>query len=171
MSDLPTISDFAVDAVVNWLMDRENMLRPPEATAKFLVLCVKLHERNLPFPPRKDAADHLRCSVALIDTALSQRLATGDIRVEVGVTEGRVQRRLSTIRQRRVIPSPEIIKLVQDAEAVEAKAKGRRNRKRGKIDGVNNIVTAALAATAAFGLSYPYCVYVMLGATCVGVVV
>lgn len=170
MSDLPTISDFAVDAVVNWLLDRENMLRPPEATAKFLVLCVKLHERNLPFPPRKDAAAHLRCSVALIDTALSQRLATGDIRVEVGVTEGRVQRRLSTIRQRMVIPSQEIIKLVQDAEAVEAKAKGRRKRK-GKIDGVNNIVTAALAFSAAFGLSYPYCVYVMLGATCSGLVV
>jgi len=109
-------------------MERESMLRPPEATAAFLVLCVKLHQEGSPFPPRADAARHLGCSVALIDMALSQRLATGDITIELQTTPGMVKRRLSTIRHRMVRPSEEIIKLVVEEEAKEARGRRRKTK-------------------------------------------
>lgn len=126
MAGLPRVSGYVSDAVMQWLRDRENMLRPPEATAKFLVLCVKLHQRGEPFPPRKEAAEHLNVSVALIDTALSQRSATKDIRIELAFTPGFVKRRLSTKRHRMVIPSDELIKLVVETEAREkARRAGR----------------------------------------------
>ena len=100
---LPEIPDRTVNAVAERLLDRETLLRPPEWTAKFLVLCVKLHEAGLSFATRKVAADHLGLSVAAIDTALSQRLMTGDIRVE-------------STRPYRIIPSQQIIDLVRSAE-------------------------------------------------------
>lgn len=109
---LPFISAVTVNDVVRWLLERENMLRPPEPTAKFLVLCVKLHQSGRPFPQRSVVADHLKVSVAYIDTALAQRIATGDIKITVDAAPGRAP----TPRQRRITPTAEIVNLVEDAE-------------------------------------------------------
>lgn len=123
MTDLPEVSAAAADKVMQWLQERENLLRPPAATARFLVFCVKLHELALPFPPRKEAAEHLQCSVALIDMALSQRLATGDLKdIELRIVPGSVQGHASTKRQRIIIPSDEVIAVVAAALAASGGA-------------------------------------------------
>lgn len=110
----PTVSERVCNEVMEWLRARENMDRPPLATAKFLVFCVKLHQRGEPLPPRREVAEHLGVSVAFIDTVLSQRTATGDITVELRVTPGFPERALSTKRHRMVIPSEKILRLVTD---------------------------------------------------------
>lgn len=112
---LPTVSDYTTDTVMHWLRDRENMKRPPYATAKFLAFCVELHLQGQPFPPRKEAAAHLGVSVSLIDTALSHRISTEYITVELKYIDGNVKQRPSVKRQHIIIPSAELIKIVQAA--------------------------------------------------------
>jgi hypothetical protein len=122
--DLPRPSEHAVRAVMTWLQEEEPIMRPPVATAKFLVFCVILHDAGEPFPPRRDVAQHLGVSIPLIDTALSQRQGTKHISIRLEFTQGNVRRRVSTVRHRMIEPCEELIRLVHQAEA-EDRAAGR----------------------------------------------
>lgn len=91
------------------------MKRPPEATAKVLVLCVELHLQGQPFPPHKDVAAHLGVSIALVERVLSQRVATKDIRVERKYIKGNAKKYPSSKQQQVVTPSNALIKIVKAA--------------------------------------------------------
>ena len=135
--DLPPISSFEIGGVADWLQAQENMQRKPEATAKVLILAVKLYKKNQPWPTRRQIADYLQVSLPLIDVALSQRQATGHIQVVLQVEEGNIQSRRSVITRRFLQPSPELIELVARLERDEKRAKRRQARQTeaARIDG------------------------------------
>src|SRR5262245_4068341 len=111
---LPALAPHVIDGVTQWLVDRDDKLRSrqPEATAKFLVLCAKLHLQNRPFPTYKEAAEHLGVSLSLITAALSARVATKDISISLKFIEGNVKRRVSTKRLQMIKPSDELLQIV-----------------------------------------------------------
>lgn len=113
---LPVIDPHAVVAVTEWLFSRETMQRRPEATAKLLVLAVKLHQIRRPWPTRPAVAGHLGVSLPLVDVAISQRRASGLLKMVIETTRGHVKQRASVVTQRFLEPSDELIKVVEDAE-------------------------------------------------------
>jgi hypothetical protein len=122
---LPAIDGFAVDQLTAWLREKGQIQRPPAATAKVLVLACKLFEKSLPFPTRDQVAKHLGVSVPTVDVVLSQRQASGDIKIVRQLVNGNVQQRPSTITLRLVILSEEITTLVKDAENRSRRARTR----------------------------------------------
>jgi hypothetical protein len=133
--DLPRPSDHAVRAVMTWLQEEEPIMRPPVATAKFLVFCVILHDAGEPFPPRRDVAQHLGVSIPLIDTALSQRQGTKHISIRLEFTQGNVRRRVSTVRHRMIEPCEELIRLVHQAEAEDRRDQRAMRRRERAAEG------------------------------------
>lgn len=119
---LPTVYPYIVDKLALELRDREQTRRIPVATARVLILMVKLHEKNHVFPARELIAKHLDVSVQTVDAVLSQRQATRDIRIVHVALKGSKQARLATIRGRRIIPSAFLCKLVKQAEVENARA-------------------------------------------------
>jgi hypothetical protein len=120
--NLPDISEYAVEKLANVLRERSQAQRLPDQTARVLVLLVAMWQSSppIPFPDRKQVAAHLGVSVPCVDVTLSYRQGTGDISVAYTTAQGNVGGRLhSTIRQRFVIPSDEIRRIVNDAVASE----------------------------------------------------
>jgi hypothetical protein len=115
---LPSIDPFVVEAVTDWLYSRETMQRRPEATAKVLVLAVKLHQIRQPWPTRPAVAEHLQVSLPLVDVAVNQRRASGLLKIAVATHKGNVKKRKSVITLRYLEPSAELIKVVEEAEAL-----------------------------------------------------
>jgi hypothetical protein len=133
-TNLPVVSNHVVQKLVDWLKDREQMQRPPEATAKVLAFIILAYEKRLPFPTRPQLAAHLGISVPSVDVVLSQRQGTKDIRIVSRLKKGNVQQRVSTIKFRIVIPTnKEMIKLVlgavEEDRAAQAAMKPRRRRR------------------------------------------
>lgn len=126
---LPEVSDFVARTVLEWIQSHEHMQRPPEVTAKILAFMVLLDDEQIYFPTRPVVAEHLGVSIPSIDVVLSQRQAMEHIQIVTEVERGFVKQRPSTIKRRRVIPVPEIVKVVHDALAEEARLRGGRRRK------------------------------------------
>lgn len=124
LSDLPVVSNHVAQTLTTWLKEREQMQRPPEATARVLAFIILAHEKRLPFPTRPELAKHLGVSVPSIDVVLSQRQGTGDIRIVSRLKKGNVKQRVSTIKYRFVIPrNQEMIAVVQKAVAEDIAAR------------------------------------------------
>lgn len=139
--NLLSVSPFVVLKLTTWLKDREQMQRPPEATAKVLAFIILAYEKKLPFPTRPQLAEHLGISVPSVDVVLSQRQGTKDIRIVSRLKKGNVKQRVSTIKWRQVIPTnKEMIKIVFDARDEELATRARvalrsRRRKTEDADG------------------------------------
>ena len=140
---LPEVSDYVAEQLAAYIQSIEQMQRTPTGTAKVLVLSVLLHRKKQAWPTRQDVADHLGVSRPLVDMVVSQRSATGHIDVLVETKQGFVARRPSVIRERYIVPSDEIIKVVADAEKEEKNAK--RRVKRAVVSQVAAIMVAATA--------------------------
>lgn len=125
-ADLPRVTAAEVDAVVDYLQSFERTQRRPEATAKLLVLAVKLHQKHVPWPSRPAVAAHLDVSLPLVDVAISQRRAQGIIKVVIETTQGHVRKRPSVITHRYIEPSPSLVEAVEKAATPAA---GRARRK------------------------------------------
>ena len=122
---LPAISSHEINVVTDWLYSQERMQRRPEATAKLLILAVKLHKTHSPWPTRPAIAKHLGVSMPLVDVAVSQRRAQGLITLAIETTRGFNRQRVSVVTHRFVVPSDELIKLVEKAEREERRIKRR----------------------------------------------
>ena len=122
---LPNILSSEVQAVVNYLQLLEHSQRQPEATARLLVLVVKMHHTHTPWPTRGEVARHLGISMPLVDVAISQRQAQGLIRVVTKYAQGFVKRRGSVIMQKFVIPSPDLIAAVESAAPRPRRARAK----------------------------------------------
>jgi hypothetical protein len=137
-AELPVVSNHVAQKLVDWLKDREQMQRPPEATAKVLAFIILAYEKKLPFPTRPELAAHLGISVPSVDVVLSQRQGTKDIRIISRLKKGNVQQRVSTIKFRIVIPTnKEMVKLVLDAveedRAAQAAMRPKRRRRKEEV--------------------------------------
>ena len=153
--NLPIISEYAVEKLANVLRERSQSQRLPDQTARVLVLFVAMWQSTPPMPlcDRKQVANHLGVSVPCVDVALSYRQSTGDISIVYKTTQGNVNGRLhSTVRQRFVVPSDEIRRFVNDAEAVEVEEIRRRLIRAATVDAA----TAALDAIPAGATKEPY---------------
>ncbi|MGO9552370.1 hypothetical protein [Mycobacterium sp.] len=76
-----------------------------------------------PFPTREVVARALDCSRYTIDAAISTRLAEGLIEIETTVAPGNVARReFSSVKERRFVPSQELLAVVVQAKKREARA-------------------------------------------------
>lgn len=155
-STLPVVTEYETRALAEWLHSREQMQRRPEATAKVLILAVKLARANLPWPTRQEVAQHLGVSRPLVDMVLSQRTATSHLEVVIVTTMGNVAKRPSVRRERHVKPCDDIIKVVTNAERRERTT--RRNVK------LTEIATPLITVLAAIGSTV--CSEVFLGMTC-----
>ena len=120
MDDLPEVSPFVVDAIIEMLKADNGNLRPADKAAHMLALIVELHKQHKPFPPRKDVAAAIKGSIAAVDAALNSRLAEGYITLAVDTEPGNVQRRNSVIRRRFIIPSKDLLDVVANAKRQEA---------------------------------------------------
>ena len=120
---LPVISPHEINVVTDWLYGREKMQRRPEATAKLLILAVKLHRTRTPWPTRPAIAEHLGVSMPLVDVAVSQRRSEGLLDLVIETTRGFNRQRASVITHRYVEPCDELIKLVEKAERDERRMK------------------------------------------------
>ena len=122
-ASLPVISSHEITVVTDWLYGRERMQRRPEATAKLLILAVKLHKTHTPWPTRPAVAKHLGVSMPLVDVAISQRRAAGLLDLVIETTRGFNKQRQSVITHRYIEPCEELIKLVEKAEREERRIK------------------------------------------------
>lgn len=113
---LPSVMSHETDAVVEYLQSLEHSQRRPLATARLLVLAVKLHLIGQPWPTRPELAKHLGVSLPLVDVAISQRRAQGLITVVIEAKAGRVKGRQSTVTHRFIEPCPTLIAAVKSAE-------------------------------------------------------
>ena len=153
--NLPIISEYAVEKLANVLRERSQSQRLPDQTARVLVLFVAMWQSTPPMPlcDRKQVANHLGVSVPCVDVALSYRQSTGDISIVYKTTQGNVNGRLhSTVRQRFVVPSDEIRRFVNDAEAVEVEEIRRRLIRAATVDAA----AAALDAIPAGATKEPF---------------
>jgi hypothetical protein len=107
---LPPVSEAVAHAVAEWLQGHEQMQRTPTGTAKVLTLAVLLHRKKQPWPTRQEVADHLEVSRPLVDMVVSQRSATGHLKVVKGVVAK------CPSRERHIVPSHEVIQAVTVAE-------------------------------------------------------
>jgi hypothetical protein len=123
VSQLPAVSSFAVDAVMDMLLSEQGMNRPPEKAAALLALIVELYKRKQPFPRREEVAAAIGASVSTVDAALSSRIDEGYITPVVETKRGNVQRRNSAVRERYYIPSDGLIAVVEKAKRREARAR------------------------------------------------
>ena len=115
-ADLPTISPIVVDAITDMLISDQGMLRPPEKSAKLLALIVELHKQHKPFPPREGVAEAIGASISTVDASLSTRLNEGYVTLRVETPEGNVRRRNSVVRERYLVPSKDLLRVVEKAE-------------------------------------------------------
>jgi hypothetical protein len=122
------------DAVVEYLLSLEHSQRKPQATARLLVLAVKLHLTRQPWPTRPELAKHLNVSLPLVDVAISQRRAQGLITVLIECKMGGVKGRQSTVTHKFIEPCATLIAAVKNAErriarrsrALHPKSEGER---------------------------------------------
>jgi len=125
---LPEIRDEEITAVTEWLQSRERTQRRPEATAKLLILAVKLYRTRTPWPTRPAIAEHLGVSLPLVDVAISQRRAEGLIKVVIETTQGHVRQRKSVITHKFIEPCEELAQIVADVPP-SPPPKPRRSRR------------------------------------------
>jgi len=113
---LPAVNPDVVDEFVDFLFSiDEKLCRPPRQAAKLLAFVVQLHKAPggpLPFPKRKDVAEHLGISVPTVDAVLNVHLAEGNLRVEERYRDGNIkQRRASAIKERYIVPCEVLIQV------------------------------------------------------------
>jgi hypothetical protein len=116
MDEIPEVSPFVVDAIIEMLKSDNGNLRPADKAAALLAVIVELHKQHKPFPPRKDVAAAIGASIPTIDAALNSRLAEGYITLAVDTEPGNVQRRSSVLRRRFIIPSKKLLDVVANAK-------------------------------------------------------
>ena len=122
-----------MQAVVEYLQSLEHSQRRPEATARLLVLVVKLYLARIPWPSRPVVAGHLGVSLPLVDVAISQRRAQKLIKVVIETVRGRVKRRDSVITHRYIEPCPELLRVVEGVEgATTGLVEGQRRVEAGR---------------------------------------
>jgi len=110
---LPRLDAYKVDRALMYLQERFDIRRPPHASAALLVLIHELWINSLPWPPRREAAEHIGMSIYGLDGALSVATARGLIALSIETIEGGVARRESVIKQRYYTPSQEVIDLLK----------------------------------------------------------
>jgi hypothetical protein len=125
---LPQVSEFVAQQLAEWIQSHEQMQRLPTGTAKVLILATLLHRKRQPWPTRQEVADHLGVSRPLVDMVVSQRSATGHIEVLIKTKQGFVARRPSVIRERYVVPSGGVTRVVEEAEREEKNMRRRMQR-------------------------------------------
>jgi hypothetical protein len=111
---LPDV-EAAAQAITEWLQQHEGAQRRPEQTGRVLALAVKLHARGQPWPTRRQVHEHLGVSLPMIDTVISQRQATGHLKVVIEVVPGNIQRRTSTVSVKYLVPCAELVAAVERA--------------------------------------------------------
>ena len=115
----PAVPDGVADALSAWIKSREQMQRPPDATAKVLAFVILAYRERLPFPTRPALAAHLGVSVPAIDVVLDQRKSTGDLRVVSRFRKGCLRNQVGASKFRLVIPTnAEMVRVVRDALAM-----------------------------------------------------
>jgi hypothetical protein len=119
MPMLPPVYQYETDAIASWLYGRVRMQRRPEATAKLLVLAVKLDRDKMPWPTRKAIAEHIGISMAMVDATLQQYRADNLLVTEYVSVPGRNKQRKTMITRKYVRPAQELIDLVRKAQARE----------------------------------------------------
>lgn len=133
---LPEVHGAVVDHVVDWLRSEKDMQRPPLAAAKLLILLVKLYRDHNPVPTRAAIATHLDIAVPTVDIVISNRIATGHLRLVTETARGHVKQRLTVVQHKFLIPSAELQAVV---EAGEEKWKmlsaNRRRVSKAPVDG------------------------------------
>ena len=90
---LPPVMPFETDAVVDLLMSLEHSQRKPLATARLLVLAVKLY----------------------LVVAISQRRAQGLITVQIQTEMGKVKNRQSVVTHKYIEPCDRLVDAVKNA--------------------------------------------------------
>jgi hypothetical protein len=108
-------SNALVDAMEAFLQTHYPSRRRPVVAAATLAMVVELHHRGEPFPARHIAAEALQCSVFGIDAALSVAMARDLVTIETKILKGNVGARDSVIRERYLIPSPELQEIGSNA--------------------------------------------------------
>jgi hypothetical protein len=126
---LPEVHDAETQRVVEWLRQGKQMQRPPEAAARLLTFIVKLHRTRTPFPTRGAVAKHLNIAVPTVDIVISNQIALGRLSMVVETTRGFVKQRPTVVQHKFIIPvEPELIKVVEDAEAELSSVKRSRKK-------------------------------------------
>jgi hypothetical protein len=113
---LPEIHDAVVEHVVDWLRSEKAMQRPPEAAAKLLILLVKLNRDHTPLPTRAAIARHLDIAIPTVDIVISNRIATGHLKLVVETIRGQVKQRLTVVQHKHLVPSTELQAVVEAGE-------------------------------------------------------
>jgi len=118
--------------IADWLKEREGPQRRPEQTGRVLALAVRLHlDGGLPWPVRRQVSEHTGVSLPMIDVVISQRQASGDLKVDWGIRKGNVKKHQSVITDRFIRPSRELIDLVdKDFNGTKSGTKPRFGRRK-----------------------------------------
>jgi hypothetical protein len=139
---LPEIHDAVVQHVVDWLRSEKAMQRPPEAAAKLLILLVKLYRDHIPIPTRAVIAKHLDIAIPTVDIVISNRIATGHLKLVMETTRGQVKQRLTVVQHKFLVPSAELQAVVEAGEdrwkmltANQRRRERRRVKETDPVDG------------------------------------
>ena len=142
METLPDVHDSVVQHVVEWLRGQQAAQRPPEAAAKLLIFLVKLYRDHIPLPTRAVIAKHLGIAIPTVDIVISNRQATGHLKLVVETTRGDVKQRLTVIQHKFLVPSAELISVVEEGEdkwklftANQRRRERRREKNFDPVDG------------------------------------
>lgn len=109
MATLPRIPRATASMILDFLMAKYPIKRPPLGTANLLAFIVELNKRGMPFPTRHLAAEHVGMSVFGMDGAIAASLARGLITMEYEIHEGNIARREGVVKHRHYVPSGELL--------------------------------------------------------------
>lgn len=87
--------------------------RPPVATAKVLILVVKLDYTRTPWPTRAAVAKHLGIAIPTVEAVLSKQTGLGRLQLRIETPMGNVKQRLGVVQHKYYLPSPELIAIVE----------------------------------------------------------
>ena len=112
---IPSVRNYQVDAIADWMQSHRENRRPLSVAAPLLTIVCALADKQYQLPTRVRLAEEIHCTKDGIDAAISTALAYGEITERYEVIEGAVQQRRSSRRVRFLDPSADLLRVYRAA--------------------------------------------------------